>query len=350
MANPEHMSVLRRGVGAWNSWVADQRLAVGSDFRPELTGADIHGMSLYDVDFLQADLCGAILFDADLRQADLREAVLSDANLQGATLYEADLSQADAQKADLQRTDLCKVNLRQANLRGANLNHAVIGMAALLNLDLSGTRGLESVLHVGPSSLGIDTLYRSQGQIPDEFLRGCGVPEEMIVHLLPLIRAGNAPVQYHSCFISYSHADEEFAERLHSRLRHEKLRVWYAPEDMKGGKKLHEQIFEAIQIHDRLLLVLSDASINSEWVMTEVRKARDTERRELRRKLFPIRLVDFDRLRSWSCFDADSGKDLAVEVRQFFVPDFSDWKNHDSFEKAFQRLLRDLKAEITGKP
>ncbi len=29
----------------------------------------------------------------------------------------------------------------------------------------------------------------------------------------------------------------------------------------------------------------------------------------------------------------------------YHIPDFSDWKNQDSFEKGFERLLRDLRAE-----
>lgn len=123
------------------------------------------------------------------------------------------------------------------------------------------------------------------------------------------------------------------------------MRVWFDAEDMKGGKKLHEQIFEAIQIHDRLLIVLSEHSIQSEWVMTEIRKARETEKKEKRRKLFPIRLTDFETLHDWTCFDADTGKDLAVEVREYFIPDFSNWKDHDAFESAFARLKKDLEAE-----
>lgn len=63
------------------------------------------------------------------------------------------------------------------------------------------------------------------------------------------------------------------------------------------------------------------------------------------RKLFPIRLVDFKDIRKWKRFDADTGKDLGVEIREYFIPDFSNWKDHDSFEKAFERLLRDLKSE-----
>ena len=83
----------------------------------------------------------------------------------------------------------------------------------------------------------------------------------------------------------------------------------------------------------------------SEWVATEIRRARKAERQEKRRKLFPIRLVDFEAIRDWQCFDADVGKDSAVEIREYFIPDFSNWKDHDSFEAAFARLLNDLKAE-----
>ena len=69
---------------------------------------------------------------------------------------------------------------------------------------------------------------------------------------------------------------------------------------------------------------------------------------EGRRKLFPIRLIDYDAIRVWECFDADTGKDLAVEVREYYIPDFSDWKDHDAFEAALNRLLRDLKAEAAN--
>jgi hypothetical protein len=96
----------------------------------------------------------------------------------------------------------------------------------------------------------------------------------------------------------------------------------------------------------RLLIVLSENSLKSEWVMTEIRKARRIEGRESRRKLFPIRLVDFETICDWECFDADSGKDLASEVREYFIPDFSNWKDYDSFEIAFDRLLRDLKPQV----
>jgi hypothetical protein len=69
-------------------------------------------------------------------------------------------------------------------------------------------------------------------------------------------------------------------KRLYSRMRDEKLRVWFAPEDIKGGQKIHEQLEQAIQVHDRLLIVLSEQSMQSEGVMTEIRNARQAEIRE----------------------------------------------------------------------
>ena len=85
--------------------------------------------------------------------------------------------------------------------------------------------------------------------------------------------------------------------------------------------------------------------MSSEWVKTEIYHARQQEIKNERRKLFPVSLVSFETIRSWKAFDADSGKDMAREVREYFVPDFLNWKDHDAYQKAFDRLLRDLKVE-----
>ena len=58
--------------------------------------------------------------------------------------------------------------------------------------------------------------------------------------------------------LSVAGANGTLARRLHDRLQGEKLRVWFAPEDMRGGRKNAEQIDEAIRLYDRLLLVLSE--------------------------------------------------------------------------------------------
>jgi hypothetical protein len=61
--------------------------------------------------------------------------------------------------------------------------------------------------------------------------------------------------------------------------------------------------------------------------------------------LFPITVARFDEMTKWKLFDADRRKDSAREIREYFIPDFSNWKDHDSYQKAFTRLVRDLEAE-----
>ena len=91
--------------------------------------------------------------------------------------------------------------------------------------------------------------------------------------------------------------------------------------------------------------------MKSEWVKTEIANARQREMEENRRVPFPIALTEYSKILDWKCFDADRGKDSAREVWEYFIPDFSNWKNHDSYQKAFEHLLRDLKPEkVEGKP
>ena len=54
-------------------------------------------------------------------------------------------------------------------------------------------------------------------------------------------------------------------------------------------------------------------------------------------------IVDYEVINEWTCFDPDEGRDLAREVRRYFIPDFTNWKDHDAYQTAFQRLLRDLR-------
>jgi uncharacterized protein YjbI with pentapeptide repeats len=391
MAKRKHLKILRQQVAVWNRWRVEN-----PDVRPDLggailyeadlsgailtwanlRGANLRGANLRETDLRETDLSEANVSEADLREANLREADLRGANLRGANLrgvklIRADLSETDLSKAHLSKAHLTWANLREANLREANLRKAYLRGADLrkadlrgtdlseadlseadlseaiargtifADLDLSGAKGLETVRHEGPSTIGIDTIYRSGGKISEAFMRGAGVPDTFIAYITSLTREA---IQYYSCFISYSTKDEGFAQRLHNNLQGKGVRCWFAPEDIRGGEKLFDQIDQAIRFHDKLLLVLSEHSIHSEWVTTEIRRARKAELHDGRRKLFPIRLVDWETIQDWECFDADTGKDLAVEVREYFVPDFSHWKHHDSYQRAFEHLLRDLKA------
>ena len=88
---------------------------------------------------------------------------------------------------------------------------------------------------------------------------------EIFIHYMPSLIAPGA-IQFFSCFISYSTKDQEFADRLDADLQNKGVRCWFAPHDVQGGKKLHEQIDEAIRRYERLLLILSPNSMSSKWV------------------------------------------------------------------------------------
>jgi hypothetical protein len=149
-------------------------------------------------------------------------------------------------------------------------------------------------------------------------------------------------IEFYSVMISYSHRDEEFVKCLYSRLKESKVTVWCAREDIKGGNRILEQIDQAIRIHDKILLVLSPNSINSNWVHTEMFKTRKRELKENRKLIFPIKLCSYDIVREWECFDSDSGRDLAKDIREYFIPDFSEWETSKTFDDAFKKLLHDL--------
>ena len=388
MADKEQLATLKRGVVAWNSWKSNlgqlrPRFNAIPHLYADLSEADLSNMDLSDADFDRVDLrCAnlsgsklveASFIDTHLEGADLTGTDLSGADLSmtylggtgwptlnggggshlsnagSASLEESNLGRANLEFADLhgvslRNADLSLANFRRANLRNADLTKAKCSATIFVECDLSTVKGLETIEHLGPSHIGIDTLYLSKGSLPEIFLRGTGVPE-ILIHYAPSLIGGEQAIQFYSCFISYSHRDEEFAKHLHSRLRDAGIRVWFAPEDVKGGQRLHDQIERAIPLHDRLLLVLSENSLSSEWVITEIRRARKVKYRDKRRKLFPIRLIDMETIREWECFDADTGKDLAVEVREYYIPDFSNWKEYDAFEQGFKKLVRDLQEE-----
>jgi len=345
----------------------------------DLRGADLRGANLSGANVSGADLQGADLHGANLSGADLHMAHLSEAQCRGANLIRANLMWANLIGADLDATylrgaNLCETllcgaklraadlrhaklkgaslsgaNLRDANLHGASLHDANlhgthIGSTVFGDVDLSVAKGLETVQHEGPSAVGVDTLFKSQGKIPEAFLRGCGVPDELIAQLPSLLGSQQA-VQRYSCFISYSQQDEEFAQRLGARMRDERLRVWHAPEDVQGGPMIPGQIDEAIRANDKLLLVLSEHSLAGEWVATEIRRARRRELKDGKRVLFPLRLVPLEDIRRWKCSDADVDTDPHREIREDFIRDFSNWTDRDAFEAGFQQLLDDLKAE-----
>ena len=374
MANPEHLAILQDGVQAWNKW---KKVSYA---QPDLSGADLWRTlgcgNFSGIDFSYTNLSGAqigsrlpndcfgelellpgdyaCLDDANLSHADLSGASIRLAVCNRASFYQTDLTNANFEHSDLGGALLAEAKCTSAIMRWCRFDYARLRDMELAqtilegssfhetlisNVDLSHSLGLEHCRHNGPSVVDVRTLLRSK-RIPRSFLVGCGFPDAFIDFWSSAVKQ---PVQEHSCFISYSTKDKIFADKLHDDLQANGIRCWRAPESLRGGRNLYEQIRDAIHHHDRLLLILSKHSIASEWVRTEISSALELGRREGRQILFPIGLVPFERIRRWQCFDADTGIDYAKAIRRMFIPDFSTWEDDDCYERALRRLVQDLK-------
>jgi hypothetical protein len=325
VANEEHVKILKKGAEVWNVWRHANPV-----LRPDLREAIVIG----------ADLCEADLSGADLRFANLRDADLSKTNLIGANLRGAILIEANLREAHLSDAVLFEANLIRAYLHGANLTEARLYYTVFANVDLTSVVGLDTCNHHGPSSIDHHAL-RSR-PLPRAFLRGVGLPDIFINNLPSLL---NQPIQYYSCFISYSAketaSDREFAARLHADLESKGVQCWFAPHDLPIGKDILTGIDAAIRLQGKVLLILSEHSIQSRWVKDEVNIGFEEERKRGQDVLFPV------------CLDnavMTTNEAWAAKLRLRNIGDFRRWRDHEDYKQRFERVVRDLTKEQPAVP
>jgi uncharacterized protein YjbI with pentapeptide repeats len=325
--------------------MADKRLlSMLAAGREEWNASRPQGTFRYRLDLSYAQLQGR-----DLNGYDLEDTLLIGANFQEASLSNVSFWSANAEKANFERAHVHESRFAWTQLRGANFAHASLAMTlfygaeladidfletwfdctVFANLDLSRCHGLDYLLQRG-FTIGMDTFFLSGG-LPDNVLRNANVPEDFIAYASSFF--GKA-IEYYSCFISYSSHDAEFAERLYRSLHAQGVSTWYAPEDLRTGAETLDAVFESINIHDKLVVILSQHSIESPWVKREVKHALEREEREKREILFPITLDDafLNTSVAW-----------ASEIRTRNVGDFRGWELDNTFDKGVERLVRDLK-------
>jgi hypothetical protein len=224
--------------------------------------------------------------------------------------------------------NLYVVKLTAANLCGANLTNALVGLTEFVRVDLSGVTGLDSTRHASPSTIDLETIYRSKGRISEVFLRGAGVPEDFIVYMKSL--AGKA-IEFCSCFISYSSQDADFAQRLFNDLQARNVRCWKFDENAKWGEPVWGEIDTAIRHYDKLVVICSKHSLESPPVIREIERALQKEDREHRNVLFPIRIDDY-------LFD-EWEHPRKADVVSKVIGDFRGSDNLAAYAKAFPRFL-----------
>ena len=299
------------GIKEWN----ERRQA--EDVPTGLVKADLRGMSLKGVDFHGINLFGSNLEKADLTDALLQGAGLISVNLDYTNLSGANLQEANLVNANLHYANLLNANLEGAKLCGAGLGHAVLNNTTVRYADFSKARfrktvvgcdmsvavGLCDVIHWESSYIDVNSILTFKEELPEVFLRGCGLRDEEIAYFRQIVN-GSEPIRFYTCFISYSIQDEEFATRLHNDFQAAGIRCWKWDHDADIGRSLWGEIDKAIRVHDKVVLIASEASLNSPAVEAEIERAICEEHRRKREKqarafdgdidvLFPVRLDDY---------------------------------------------------------
>lgn len=366
MADEAHLEILRSGAEVWNQWRGRN-----PEICPDLNKADLRGAVLVRANLTYTDLRGADLREADLRGAylrnsDLRSSQLAKADLSGASLIKAGLRAAGLREADLREADfneasLCEADLQEAALHFANLSRAQLHEANSSETKLSGTiftdndlskvKGLETVRHLGPSTVSVDTLLKSRGNIPPVFLRGCGLSDwqieaaklynpdltnEQVGDILYRVHDLRAQrlLQINSLFISYSHADGSFVDHIEDYLERDGIRFWRDVHHATAGR-LERQVDRAMRLNPTVLLVLSTNAVESDWVEHEVRLARKLEKETGRDVLCPVALDGSWKACRWP-------ERLREQVEEYNILDFSQWHDGEHFGRMYRRLLEGL--------
>lgn len=364
-------------------YAAGERRFAGED----LSGLRVPLETLTDCDFTGCVFTDCVMGGTAFDRCDFTEAAFERCNAIQASFVDCDFSRARLAESAFRAADffratmngtLLAANFRQAffvssrwrgaKVTGSRFDEAVFGFNQIEN-SLIVACGFQDVEMHGPCEVDARTVAAAMigPTVAIKQLAGDPAADADRAELLATLRStqrfftlagvdremikgyaggvGPLPGDYESAFISYSGADEEFARTLQSRLRTAGVVTWFAPSDMRGGRRIHEQISTAIADRSRLVVVLSESSMASDWVATEIRHAVDIERRTGERKLFPIRLAGLDEIRRWRLFDADAGEDLARRIREYHIPDFSGWRDELAFSQAVTRLCEDLRPD-----
>ena len=341
MANPEHVAKLWEGVKTWNAW----RVA-NPEVKPDLVAA-IHTRN--DLNFV------------NLNSASLSRANFTGSYLSGAVFEKAMANFAYFKEADLRGANFARAVLTGANFTGANLSRTIFTEVELdetvfADVNLSGATGLNECVHKRPSVIDHRTLMRS-GRLPDKFLRGCGLtdwqieeakllnpdltPNEICKIQYRVFELRSArPIQISPLFISYSHGDSQFVDTLEPLLEGAGILFWRDKHDMTAGR-MDRVVERAMRQNPTLLTILSEASVESDWVQFEVKQGTKLSKELERDVLCPIALDG-----AWKTCDWPGP--LRQQVEDFTILDFSEWQDPEKLDQMFRRLIRGL--ELFYKP
>jgi len=175
------------------------------------------------------------------------------------------------------------------------------------------------------------------GNLPAPFLLGCGLTSSLLEQVAALLSSAS---YYHSCFISYSHKDKQFATRLFHALTDKSVRCWLDEKQLEPGQDIEEGVHRGITLSEKIILCCSVNALGSWWVDSEIEKAFARERELWKRQTQKVSIVmplDLDGY----LFKWQGAK--AAEIRRRVAIDFTRLKQDpEKFDRQLELLVSAL--------
>jgi predicted nucleotide-binding protein len=140
-------------------------------------------------------------------------------------------------------------------------------------------------------------------------------------------------------FVSYASADSSFAEELYHRLTERGYHVFYDKNEIRPGESIPVAIERALENSRRLLLLISQHALSSNWISGEWRTALYRDPANRRQLLLPIMIED-------------TRAALPVALSQFAILDASRGLSDDVFAQITRALgpPQEAKGPSTSEP
>lgn len=237
-------------------------------------------------------------------------------------------------------------NMQQALIYGAGFDDELchqltIGVSAVQFVQLlmattsnygklkDGRNALEAVLETGKNYVGMDKQRNCEVLI--QKLKGFNSdkpnqtgknsnhstnPNRQQEHLESML------TRHVTVFISYNHADRNFAEKLKNELQKHGIKVVIDVEDFQLGDSIEESIAKATRDTDYTILIVSEHSLQSPWIIQEFLRAYEHERVLQKKKFLPVyidnacfqRGIDIEITKNWIDPEIQKCGELAKEA------------------------------------
>jgi len=212
--------------------------------------------------------------------------------------------------------------------------------------DVSGNQAQDFGISIYENYVKLIENNLTGKRYPEVFLRKAGISQTLIDQIPTVVGQLS---KYYSCFISYSHADKSFAQKLYETLNNRGIRCWLDEHQILPGDEIYQAVDSGINRWDKVLLCCSKSSLTSWWVDNEISTAFSKEQHLMKKQgrkilvLIPLNLDGF-------LFDNECENTKAHQIKERLAADFSGWENDESkFEEQLNKVVKSLMVNDLGR-